>query len=86
MIAVILCFILVYLFLKKYNIGIHQSIINMFFIGFAIFSYTDNTMYGTAGWMTISLMLSLMGQNVNKKGEIVKANMRQFKIKLRLKN
>ncbi len=58
----------------------------MFFIGFAIFSYTDNTMYGTAGWMTISLMLSLMGQNVNKKGEIVKANMRQFKIKLRLKN
>ncbi|MCI8427291.1 MAG: O-antigen ligase family protein [Lachnospira sp.] len=85
-IAVILCFILVYLFLKKYNIGIHQSIINMFFIGFAIFSYTDNTMYGTAGWMTISLMLSLMGQNVNKKGEIVKANMRQFKIKLRLKN
>lgn len=80
-IAMIICFCIIYRFVKKYNIGVNSNVLSAIFIGFAIFSFTDNTMYGTACWITFSLLISLLTNNVNKDGEYIKTSSLYFTIK-----
>ncbi len=78
---IILCFILVFVFVRKNNIGIPQRLVNALFIGFAVFSFTDNTIYGTEIWMTFSLLISLIGNNTDNQSHPVKTIQRRVRIK-----
>lgn len=80
-IAIVVCFYIIYRFVKKNNIGVNHNVLSAIFIGFAIFSFTDNTMYGTACWITFSLVISLLTSNVNKNGEYIKNSSLHFTIK-----
>lgn len=72
--GIIICFIMIYLFIRKHNLGINRWLVTFLFVGFAIFSYTDNTMYGTAGWMSFSFVISLLGANIGRGGREIRTN------------
>lgn len=82
LIGIITCFVFVFSFLSKNNIGVYNSVIVFLFIAFAVFSFTDNTMYGSVGWITFSMLISVLGDNIGKTGNSISVNGRKVSVKL----
>ncbi len=80
-VLIIICFVLVYRYVIKHNIGLTNGVIRAIFIGFAIFSITDNTMYGVDFWPSFCMLVSMLCENIGKEGKKIVITDRRLVLK-----
>lgn len=79
LLIIIICFTIIFHYMYKHNIGIRKSVLNMIVIAFAVFSFTDNTMYNSAFWMEFTFLISILISDTSNKDKMIQLPDRRIK-------